>query len=595
MNTQTEMNKQSEMKKMMTQYLEYTYKDKNVLKTQKCRWNKRLLSDLPKNHTGSTATLMHMLDFMIYQKNTYNNFIKFIISNSINMPVKSGKDKGLLTTAEIRRLISAHNKLSKIVVPKGTDRNGLEQLIKSSGYKINHKEQRLDPQPINRPPLKIINMPEKKPSKPKPEDKAKTAFKKKLGLLPDDNNVSKPTFNVKNTKVAQVKNKPPVKVVNPYAQTTVNKDLEDYEDRLKDMSEVIVNNKNNFGANGGEKAFKKIDDLFKEVKTIGGGIDNLQKKSPKTIKYFTNILNSIHRHPPTTNEGVILPQLERFKIWNRYISESAKKDRAKIMKERKDALKPKKEKVKKPTKEDKALQKKLDYDQKIEERLKKLDDDLKLNKNVLTGFVANKQGDFIKLFTDIYKLGKGIVPKDFSTESLKYATNLLNIVYSNPPINQKPEGLVIPEQTLKPNGGIFHIWKAYLTESAKKDRVKIIKDALKPSPPPVEEDDESEDEEDARLKRKEITARNDPLTDKLRVVISMKDKILKKVKNDPTLIQGETARKSNKLIGDLVKPILEYIKKLENDNNIRFSESILDQYQLQLIQNLRSDLKEFMK
>ena len=249
------------------------------------------------------------------------------------------------------------------------------------------------------------------------------------------------------------------------------------------MSEVIVNNKNNFGANGGEKAFKKIDDLFKEVKTIGGGIDNLQKKSPKTIKYFTNILNSIHRHPPKTNEGVILPQLERFKIWNRYISESAKKDRAKIMKERKDALKPKKEKVKKPA----------------------------VKKKVVT----------------------------------------------------KPE--------------------------VKKPEVK------KPVPPPVEEDDESEDEEDARLKRKEITARNDPLTDKLRVVISMKDKILKKVKNDPTLVQGETARKSNKLIGDLVKPILEYIKKLEDDNNIRFSESILDQYQLQLIQNLRSDLKEFMK
>lgn len=505
MNTQTEMNKQSEMKKMMTQYLEYTYKDKNVLKTQKCRWNKRLLSDLPKNHTGSTATLMHMLDFMIYQKNTYNNFIKFIISNSINMPVKTGKDKGLLTTAEIRRLISAHNKLSKIVIPKGTDRDGLEQLIKSRGYRINHKEQRLDPRPITRPLMETINLPEKKPSKPKkpkPEDKAKTAFKKKLGLLPDDNNVSKPTFNVKNTKVAQVKNKPPVKKVtqpkppvkkvtvpkpvkevDPYAQTTVNKDLEDYEDRLKDMSEVIVNNKNNFGANGGEKAFKKIDDLFKEVKTIGGGIDNLQKKSPKTIKYFTNILNSIHRHPPKTNEGVILPQLERFKIWNRYISESAKKDRAKIMKERKDALKPKKEKVKKPA----------------------------VKKKVVT----------------------------------------------------KPE--------------------------VKKPEVK------KPVPPPVEEDDESEDEEDARLKRKEITARNDPLTDKLRVVISMKDKILKKVKNDPTLVQGETARKSNKLIGDLVKPILEYIKKLEDDNNIRFSESILDQYQLQLIQNLRSDLKEFMK
>lgn len=144
----------------MNQYLTHTYKDKNVLKVQKHRWTKRLEK---KDFKGSDLSLIHMLEFMIHQKNIYNNFIKFIMfNNSIKMPVKTGANKGLLTTGEIRKLISAHNKLSKIVIPKGTDRAGLEKLIKSKGYKINHKDQRLDPQPINRPPLKIVNMPPKK-------------------------------------------------------------------------------------------------------------------------------------------------------------------------------------------------------------------------------------------------------------------------------------------------------------------------------------------------------------------------------------------------------------------------------------------------
>ena len=655
MNTQTEMN---EMKKMMNQYLEHTYKDKNVLKVQKCRWNKRLLSDLPKNHTGSTATLMHMLDFMIYQKNTYNNFIKFIISNSINMPVKKGKDKGLLTTAEIRRLISAHNKLSKIVIPKGTDRDGLVQLIKSRGYKINHKEQRLDPQPINRPPLKIINMPPKKP--------------RKVAVVKPPSQ----SFNVKNTKVAQVKNKPkPVKVVDPYAQTSENKDLQDFEDRLKDMSEVIVKNKNNFGANGGEKAIKKIDDLFKEVTSIGGGIVNLQKKSPKTIKYFTNILNSIHRHPPKTNEGVILPQLERFKIWNRYISDSAKKDRAKILKERKDALKPNKEKVKKPAVKKPAVN---SMNLEVGDKVVKYKDVYKIpayNDRKKKGYeVGEKPTDDISEGGIISK----ITPKkvfmtlvgDLKGEKIKYKVetmikNIIEIKKANksdkpevkkpdvkkpavkkeePTNTKKAQDLYetikdkkwnsvtrsklesywtydagryrVVDATIKGNKfTIFYYFtdnwveftygydKSDYTEQEKKDIDTIMKKrqkavftipAEKPEVKKPVEDDESEDEEDARLKRKEITARNDPLTEKLRLVISMKDKILKKVKNDPTIIQGETARKTNKLISELVTPILEYIKKLEDDNNIRFSESILDQYQFKLIQNLRSDMKEIM-
>ena len=356
------MNTQTEMEKMMNQYLEYTYTDKNVLKVQKCRWKKRLQN---KDFKGSDLSLMNMLEFMIHQKNIYNKFIKFIMfNNSINMPIKTGKDKGLLTTGEIRKLISAHNKLSKIVVPKGTNREGLEKLIKSNGYKINHKEQRLDPSALNRPPQKTVTMPPKKlteKQKAKQESqkaslkifldnsaKEKKEFDKKM--LAKKVSVVKPSqsFNVKNTKVAQVKNKPPAKKVS----------------------------------------------------------------LPK---------------PP-------------------------KKDLYKISKE---------------------LQKKIDYDEMIEEKLKKLNDDVKSNKNVFGESTGNKQNDFIKLFTDIIKLGRGGVPKDFSSKSIKYAQNLLNIVYRNPPKDR--EGLIMPEQTFKPNG-IFHPWRSYLSDTSEKQRRQVMKE-----------------------------------------------------------------------------------------------------------------------
>ena len=56
-----------------------------------------------------------------------------------NMPYKSGKLKGELTTAEIRKLIRAHNKLVSIKIPPKTDRDGLLSLLKKHGYKVDHE------------------------------------------------------------------------------------------------------------------------------------------------------------------------------------------------------------------------------------------------------------------------------------------------------------------------------------------------------------------------------------------------------------------------------------------------------------------------
>jgi len=699
------MDKQTEMKKMMNQYLEYTYKDKNVLKVQKCRWNKRLQN---KDFKGSDLSLINMLEYMIYQKNIYNKFIKFIMfNNSINMPIKTGTNKGLLTTAEIRRLISAHNKLSKIVVPKGTDRDGLEKLIKSRGYKINHKQQRLDPQPINRPPLKIVTMPPKKPRKVavvkpppvkkvsvvkpdlsklnsqfreimknyklnatqkssigdvfdilsgggfdkdvtsvnisndvlsvkrtnKPEFKLKLTPKETVVKPPPAKKVSLPkpaqSFNVKNTKVAQVKNKPPPvkKDLYPaYVETEADKkkdklikDLEIVSTRLK---ETLLKNKNNFGFNSDPvNTNKDFKQLFEQLVTQLHTKD-IKKLSPVSMENIKSIVNTINAYPPKDNEGIKSPLIKYpplvirtdAKNFKNFINEKSRLSRNKILKERRDALKPKKEEVvKKPTKEDKALQKKNDYDQEIEERLNKLNNDLKSNKNV-SGELSLSQSGFIKLFVEIYKLGQGIVPKDFSSKSIKYAQNLLNIVYSNPPKDR--EGLIMPEQGFKSNG-IFRPWISYLSETSEKQRRQVMKgydedkkptdkpavkkesvkkeSVKKPAvkkvsvkkPPPVEEDEESDSDYDEEEEPREITAMNDPLTrDLIRVVQLMRNKILKEAKEDPSKLT------SRNVIIKKIKPIRQFIRDIQLKNNVEFSEAITTKYESDFTENLIDDLME---
>ena len=77
------------------------------------------------------------------------------------MPYKQGKMKGELTSAEIRRLISAHNKLSKITIPKGTKRDGLLKLVETNGFRVDHKNEKLI-QTRSKPLMKIDLPPKKK-------------------------------------------------------------------------------------------------------------------------------------------------------------------------------------------------------------------------------------------------------------------------------------------------------------------------------------------------------------------------------------------------------------------------------------------------
>ena len=67
------------------------------------------------------------------------------------MPYKTGKLKGQLTSAELRKLIKAHNKLYTIKVPAGATQPEIVKLINDGGYSVNHKKQSLFLQMKNLP------------------------------------------------------------------------------------------------------------------------------------------------------------------------------------------------------------------------------------------------------------------------------------------------------------------------------------------------------------------------------------------------------------------------------------------------------------
>tara|TARA_R110001592_G_scaffold90466_1_gene265955 strand:- start:423 stop:1136 length:714 start_codon:yes stop_codon:yes gene_type:complete len=92
------------------------------------------------------------------------------------MPPKKKVPEGEMTAPELRKLIRAHNKLTKITIPKGTDREGIIKIIEKNGYKVNHPKKRLDAQ-VKRG--KQISMKKADEVLPKPKTKEQKAVEKK--------------------------------------------------------------------------------------------------------------------------------------------------------------------------------------------------------------------------------------------------------------------------------------------------------------------------------------------------------------------------------------------------------------------------------
>jgi len=125
------------------------------------------------------------------------------------MPYKTGSMKGELTTAEIRKLIKAHNVLVSIKIPKGASREDIINIVAKNGYEVNHEKQALVPK-VEMQTKKTITLEKAKEiTKTKPlteEEKKKKqqAKQKKEGqkaflktVIPKPPPVSKPSKSVK--------------------------------------------------------------------------------------------------------------------------------------------------------------------------------------------------------------------------------------------------------------------------------------------------------------------------------------------------------------------------------------------------------------
>ena len=96
------------------------------------------------------------------------------------MRYKSGKLKGELTTAQIRKLIRAHNKLVSINIPKGATRDDIIAIIKKNGYDVKHETNEL--RPVSKGKVKKLPVVSEKTIEkelPKPKTKEEKAVAKK--------------------------------------------------------------------------------------------------------------------------------------------------------------------------------------------------------------------------------------------------------------------------------------------------------------------------------------------------------------------------------------------------------------------------------
>lgn len=95
------------------------------------------------------------------------------------MPYKRGKLKGQLTTAEIRKLVRAHNKLSQIKIPPKSSRDDIMKIIDEAGFKVNHEAQTLEQMKSVRKIVTLEGAKEIAKPVPKTEEQKKQAREKK--------------------------------------------------------------------------------------------------------------------------------------------------------------------------------------------------------------------------------------------------------------------------------------------------------------------------------------------------------------------------------------------------------------------------------
>tara|TARA_R110002074_G_scaffold388957_2_gene571960 strand:+ start:14881 stop:16875 length:1995 start_codon:yes stop_codon:yes gene_type:complete len=149
------------------------------------------------------------------------------------MPYTSGKLKGQLTAAEIRKLIRGHNKLVSIKIPPKTDRDGLIKLIEDNGYKLDHKKQSILDAKKSRPRRPKVTLDQAKElTKPK----EKTALQKQKTKEKKEEKEIQKKKEVRQIKKEAVKKEKEVQKIKK--KDIKEKKLSNIKDRKKKMPSI---------------------------------------------------------------------------------------------------------------------------------------------------------------------------------------------------------------------------------------------------------------------------------------------------------------------------------------------------------------------
>ena len=496
------------------------------------RWKNRIDKDY-NELKGGDRTLMKLLDFAekLYLENqelkkiTNYEYNKKLSIYGIDMPYKTGKLKGELTSAEIRRLVSAHNRLSKIQIPKGTDRNGLIKLVETNGFRVDHKNEKLI-QTRSKPLMKIDLPPKKTRVKKQPVKKLSSAEAKKLlgGDLPKEN------YGGQSTKS---KKQPTEKELYPDKRTPQDKKLEKIEEFMDKTLKFMTKKQN-----------KKL--TTEQIKTNSRLIKNMFTQITKNTKSNTDLpsklmraseklLNLIYSNPPNPDkvDGVVLDfKSPALKGYFSYLSSgSIKKNRNTL-----NSYKPKKPPVKKEVKKESSSQQekddlkyrnfRTDIQKRLQRKLKGIE--MKIDNDDETNPTKEDVAKFIKSINEMIKKPPQVV---------------------NEYIQQGSDKKIIKKEK-----------QLVLTVDQKKELNKLVSDAEKDYNEIIDGIDEEEEDEEPE----EVSAFNDDrLTEVrklLREFIKEKMKEFKEIKKPTMKDVKKFNRSANKVVRDY-----------EQKNNIEFT------------------------
>jgi len=216
---------------------------------------------------------------------------------------KAGTLKGELTTAEIRKLIRAHNKASSIKIPPKSTREDIIGILQKAGYVVNHEKAELRPAPKGKvQKLKVISqqtiaqeLPKPKPLTEEQKKQRQQAKQKKAGekaflkaVIPKPPSVSKPSKGVK-------VGKPPPKKEEPKKEepTKLNEIEKNRCIKAVNNARSVIDLYEKKEGNIKDSAFSSKKDLMETIKDLNDVRQNL-KLCPKTEQDIVDKALSLH-------------------------------------------------------------------------------------------------------------------------------------------------------------------------------------------------------------------------------------------------------------------------------------------------------------